>query len=560
MSNAEVLESDHAGLLSDAALGELQLRQQPFAEGTTPGEAFADDTTADQLRDIKEALIAGDDLLLISGPTGSGKTTLLSQLAANSGVRIQCFSVKGSERFSTQNLIAGMLEAFKRKPSDDLMMMLDELIPCLQAMMSRNMLSAIVLDDADHIPEPELTKLLSSMLYINSSDETLMRIALAAEDAFEDRIPELLPEGADLPYASLVIDPMNDDRASRYLEFRLNQAGYFDEFPFSDKEVTAINEEAGGNPLALHAIAAEELNHQQGYGSMPPELLSTEAKGFAGVSSKTLLGLLACLLILGGLFLFKPASNKEDTDSYKVIDTKKIDTEEKAQQLALLEEQKAADELAAKQQALAAAAEKKAAEEAENLKAESLTTEDTAQSETSNSDVETEGNPIDEATESTPAPQAAPEPEPEPAPEPEPEPTPEPEPEPAPEPTPEPEPEPEPAPTPVATEDAPDVGDSPLESANWVLVQDPAQFTVQMSASTDRKSVEQFLKRNPLEGPNSIFSFNRDGTTWHALVHGLFPNIDSARAAIERMPASARSNQPWIRAVGRIQNALKDQN
>ncbi|MEE9332971.1 MAG: AAA family ATPase [Granulosicoccaceae bacterium] len=550
MSNPDVFDTDHAGLLSDAALSDLQLRQQPFSDEATAGDSFADDTTADQLRDIKEALIAGDDLLLITGPTGSGKSTLMSQLAANSGARIQCFSVKGSERFSTQNLIAGMLEAFKRQPSDDLMLMLDELIPCLQAMMTRNMLSAIVLDDADHIPEPELTKLLSSMLYVNSRDETLMRVALAAEDAFEERIPELLPEGADLPYASLAIDPMNDDRASRYLEFRLNQAGYFDEFPFSEKEITAINETALGNPLALHAVAADELNHQQAYDGMPPELMSETGSRLGGVNGKMILGVLAGALILGGLFLSKPSPDETNTDRYKVIDSKKIDTAKKAEELRLLEEQKAAEELAKKQQAIAEAAEAKAAEDAAKL---------LASNDTSNNDTNTANNAATDTSTDTQA-QTNDNPEPE-VKEPTPEPKPEPE-EPRSEPKPEPAPEPTTDATPETTAEAtaPNVGNSPLESPTWVLVQDSKQFTVQMSAATVRQSVEDFLRRNPLGEPNSIFSFNRNGTTWYALVHGLYPTIEEARKAIEKMPESARSNQPWIRAVGRIQKALKDQN
>ena len=81
-----------------------------------------------------------------------------------------------------------------------------------------------------------------------------------------------------------------------------------------------------------------------------------------------------------------------------------------------------------------------------------------------------------------------------------------------------------------------------------------------MSASTEREVVEKFLQQNPLEPPNSVFSFDRDGTTWYALVHGLYPSIDAARAAVERLPPAALTNQPWIRAIGRIQRALRDQN
>ena len=167
MSSSDNQYSNQTAALSDFALGELQLRHQPFTTKPDSGESFVDGIAEAQLDDIKQALISGDDLLLILGPEGSGKSTLLNQLGAKSGQRIQCFSVRGSERFSTANLFAGMIEAFKKQPPDDLKLMLDELIPCLQVMADHNTLGAVVLDDADLIPETELTKLLSlSLIHI----------------------------------------------------------------------------------------------------------------------------------------------------------------------------------------------------------------------------------------------------------------------------------------------------------------------------------------------------------------------------------------------------------
>jgi len=81
---------------------------------------------------------------------------------------------------------------------------------------------------------------------------------------------------------------------------------------------------------------------------------------------------------------------------------------------------------------------------------------------------------------------------------------------------------------------------------------------VQMSASRERRSVENFLRSNPLPAPNSIFSYERNGVVWYALVHGLFPSLSEARSAVEQMPASALRNQPWIRSVARVQSALRN--
>ena len=589
MSSFDALDVDHGGLLSDATLSALQLRQQPFTATAADGDTFSDDTTAEQLSDIKQALINGDDLLLILGEEGAGKSTLLSQLGANSGMRIQCFSVKGSQRFSTMNLFAGMLEAFKQKPAADLKSMLDQLIPCLQSMVTSNTLSAIVLDDADLVGESELTRLLSGMLYINSQDETLLRIALAAPSDFENHIPNLLPEGADLPYSSLTIDHLDPDRANSYLDFRLNQAGYFEEFPFNDREVSTMVEQSEGLPSGLHAAAANLLNERHGayVDAIPPELLSTSGGIMAGKSGKLLLGALAGLLIIGGLVLFKNPDDKVDDNRYRVVEQRKIDAD--ANKISLVNEAKdpaigssatgtvgssevstdnntnvaatatpgndsdATGNDAANDSGTASssarsdnagsatdnAAEPTSASGSEpNTASESDTDRNaaaggdsnestagtgTASSSTQNAEQSTDSNRTDRAANNANNGDSDAIAEP-------------------------------------AEPDDSASGNAVLESPNWILTQDASLYTVQMSASTDRDVVENFLRQNPLDPPNSVFSFNRDGTTWYALVHGLYPSIDAARAAVERLPPAALTNQPWIRAISRIQRALKDQN
>ncbi len=591
MSSFDALDVDHGGLLSDATLSALQLRQQPFTATAADGDAFSDDTTAEQLSDIKQALINGDDLLLILGEEGAGKSTLLSQLGANSGMRIQCFSVTGSQRFSTMNLFAGMLEAFKQKPESDLKSLLDQLIPCLQSMVAGNTLSAIVLDDAHQVSEPELTRLLSSMLYINSRDETLMRIALAAPSAFEDHIPDLLPEGADLPYSSLTIDQLDSDRANAYLDFRLNQAGYFEEFPFSDREFATVVEQSDGLPKGLHIAAANTLNERYGEyeESIPPELLAESSSFTSTKGGKLILGALAAVLIIGGLVLFRSPSNEVEDNRYSVVEERKI--EANSNNLSLVNEggEQSSDTTAGNDASLAsddsdASGDNEATNSAtssENQASDDNNTstnnagsdndgtasgsadndaaaesnsaaQNNASDATENSDQSTAGaTDTDENTatenddsaatdnnndqESSSGGNAAGDAS-------------------------------DNDDTDAIAETASDDSDSAatnpiaLESPNWVLTQDSKLYTVQMSASTDREVVESFLTKNPLDGPNSIFSFDRDGTTWFALVHGLYPSIDAARVAIERLPPAALTNQPWIRAVGRIQQALKEQN
>jgi len=667
MSSTEALDAEGSAVLSDTALSALGLRAQPFAPGSVDGDTFTDDVTAEQLADIRQALISGDDLLLILGERGAGKSTLLHQLAANSGLRIQCFSVKGGPRFSTRNLFTGMLEAFKVEPPEDLKATLDELIPCLQAMTAGNKLCVVVLDDAEALVESELTTLLSGMLYVNSRDESLLRIALSAGPAFEERIPDLLPQGADLPYSSLSLEPFDADRAAAYLGFRLERAGRLDPLPLDEGEIAALNERAGGRPGALHVTTAAALDDAHGApggavasaavpdaalgppsespaefpvrpdGDLPAELRDEHRPaavggGLGGRGIKLALGALAGALIVGGLLLFRPAPEPGATvERYRVVEQRKIETERETERLRLLQEKEAAratDIDPAPAGAVGAdIAVAAAATDGEGSAAASVDGTASGSTDVSAAGPGADGEPADEppsvsgpatpdqAAERAPdtgavanEPASAEEPDTTAAsgPAPDPSPTPDPSPPPVPEPVadastgpetgPEPESGSEPGPgTEPGSESAPpgpDAGESlddgaprtdvallggeaersspvappaapvdgALESPNWVLVQDPEQFTVQMSASTDRASVEQFLERAALPAPNSIFTFDRDGRTWFALVHGLYPSIADARTAIERMPAPALTNQPWIRAVGRIQETLRERN
>jgi len=53
-----------------------------------------------------------------------------------------------------------------------------------------------------------------------------------------------------------------------------------------------------------------------------------------------------------------------------------------------------------------------------------------------------------------------------------------------------------------------------------------------MIASTSREEVEAFLQEANLDDPNSIFTFQRGGVDWYALVHGLYGSPGSVRLVV----------------------------
>jgi len=662
MSAHDALDLYHSGLLSDATILALQLHHQPFSSqlrnaaalpddnADATAEPFSDDITEEQLADIKQALITGDDLLLILGEQGAGKTTLVQQLNTNSGLRIQCFSATGSERFSTLNLFAGMLDAFQREPPQKLKDTLDELIPCLQSMAARNTLCVVVLDDAHKVDHAELTQLLSGMLYMNSQDETLMRIAFAAAEDFEALIPDLLPEGADLPYSSLTIEGFSPTRAAAYLDYRLGLAGFDQEFPFTERDMASLVDHSNGRPAELHALTADVLNEKYGRleETLPRELISDHNEGiFSSRKGKFALGVAATVLIIGGMLMFLPQGDVQDrgpsdepidvaeqevmstpdnqdptvsnnntsiadittltqpevstdnpvettlqnlgseetesvpaTESTSAIsataeddqttDTQNLATSSDVEENTLTvaptsEESSSAEAISANSTEPAAdSVEETTSEElSQTIVDESAATSDNSVDadraatdkliresvggivapDTDESSTQTVVAEVQEATETeiTEA-QSATEEAIEEADE-------------AADEAPDEAPDEESAdPSPGASELA-----DLLESPNWILVQDENQYTIQMSASRDLESVQNFLLRNPLPRPNSIFSFEREGDIWYALVHGIYSTFPDAQLAVENMSASAQRDQPWIRSVARVKEILRQE-
>lgn len=637
------------GLLTEYALQQLQLRSQPFVGASADGELFADELTYSQINEIRQLLIDGESLIMLEGELGAGKTTLLKQLTKTTGQRLQFFSVKGGDKYTTHNLFNGILNAWQLETQKSFDDATHEMILALQAVQERNNLVVLLFDDVDQIPARELNVLVAALQYFNT-DETIIRMVMTAEPAFETNSQNMLQKDLTMDYVSIFVEPMLATRALPYIQLRLNQSGHFDNFPLNDKQVAAIANDASGLPGRINFLSAETLNHQYSpfdNGVTGKSRLAQLASGSAG---RLLLGFLALGLIVAGLLWRSPGTSEDDqlrtveraplsptassetsgtqesantttndasqssdtatvaeesvtsgpdaqsedsttaeaaendnlpdTDSSE-ISTNTVAADSPAENASDVGEttantdtgddvsdttatpdasadsavdsanessaEDAIEEPAQPDQAPAdtvAESDSEAAEESAEAPAEDVAATD-ASADTSNSNTESTEN-VGQAADSQPEqseqqsnPSATEDSDAEIPVEPEP-----------------PEANTEDTATAAADVQADDV--SGIESPNWVLLQDTGKFTIQMSASTARVDVTRFLDRSGLDGPNSIYSFERSGKTWFALVHGLFDSVEDARAAIETMQPTAVSNQPWIRRISSIQRALKN--
>jgi type IV pilus assembly protein PilF len=90
----------------------------------------------------------------------------------------------------------------------------------------------------------------------------------------------------------------------------------------------------------------------------------------------------------------------------------------------------------------------------------------------------------------------------------------------------------------------------------WIMGQPGINYTLQLSASSDRGNLLSLAKRLKLE-PFGIFGFTREGKQIYALVYGSFPNSQEARQAGEALTERGYKEQPWLRSFASVQKLMQ---
>ena len=95
-----------------------------------------------------------------------------------------------------------------------------------------------------------------------------------------------------------------------------------------------------------------------------------------------------------------------------------------------------------------------------------------------------------------------------------------------------------------------------LSDTDWLLSRQPTHYTLQILATKDRQAITQLTTNNQLSDRSAEYSFNNGGMQWFNLVMGDYANLQSARAAMQKLPESVRALNPWVRRFDSIQRVV----
>ncbi len=558
-----VNENTEPALLADHAMQALGILQQPFDASNKDFNYYCDENIQLTLDGFLAALDNPNNIPIIVGSSGSGKTAIFSLLIEQTSESVQYFLVDGNDNFSAFNVFSGMLEAFQEPAPDDFQICLDRLVTRLRSLEEQSLRAVVLIDDAHLVSTTELYQLISAMLYMqNGAALDSFRIAFTATSGFENHNTKIVPAGSNLKFHISTPPRFDQNASNHYIEHRLYQAGYFEPQPLDRRQLDKIHHLAQGIPGAINQQSVSVLNT---FLSTPLSKVNytPEKSRFGGNFA---LGALAIVLVAisGWLFQFsgKPNSQKEPVVITKEPLPDYSNTDEPPRLVLLSEvessqlskdipktlvllgdtpEPPTAIKLVDKNSRLPDPVVKTDIEQAKSIiktkpvekKPKPAIKAKKVAAESKKAPRKPIKNPIVNATKvgtkEKSVDNVAQDPEKN-------------------------NPKKE---TEIANQTVADASYS-LQSPNWVLMQNPEQFTVQMIASSSRKEVERFLSLTDLPEPNSIFSFNRANETWYALVHGLFLDVDDAKSAIKSLPKKVRANHPWIRQIRRIHDSIRD--
>ncbi len=88
----------------------------------------------------------------------------------------------------------------------------------------------------------------------------------------------------------------------------------------------------------------------------------------------------------------------------------------------------------------------------------------------------------------------------------------------------------------------------------WVASQPPGNYTLQLVAVGNLKSIQSFIRKHGLSGEVFTIETQRKGQPWYPLLWGSFSDREAAQLASKRLPPAIQTAGFWARTFASLQN------
>ena len=97
-----------------------------------------------------------------------------------------------------------------------------------------------------------------------------------------------------------------------------------------------------------------------------------------------------------------------------------------------------------------------------------------------------------------------------------------------------------------------------FKSAQWLLQQDGARFTMQLLTVSSRERASAFINRQSNPEEFALYRIQRDGRTLYVVTYGIFSGKPGAQSAVNSFTGELAGMKPWVRALALVQDTIRN--
>ncbi|MDH5425831.1 MAG: AAA family ATPase [Gammaproteobacteria bacterium] len=277
----------------------LKLIQQPFSKLPGAENLFEFDALKQTCDTVSHHLQFSKLLMVVQGRKGSGKNSLANRLIISDHPALYFFNATAK---TGEDLSALLTQAATNNHAESIQILEQR----IQDIMYRGQQPVLIVNDASQLSDVVLSQLIQyAQQKKDSNQKTQLKLLLLGDNSLGSKL-DSNSSLTNNQYYSVELPQLNVSNTRAFLMHRLTQAGFRDENPFTDKDISNIFKIANGNPVATMETAAEILNDNR---SLFVENYSTNQK------SKKLLFLAAAATLFAGIFIYNLLTEPEQNSS-----------------------------------------------------------------------------------------------------------------------------------------------------------------------------------------------------------------------------------------------------
>ncbi len=512
----------------------LGLQKDPFSPEPDSRFYYSFDSFEQRLN-VFQGLVRGTDLIvLVIGESGSGKTTLLNRYLASTDTQWK------SARIRTDPETASTQPSEPRERRGHPAYILQDSVDPI-----------VIVDDAHQLLQKELEFLVHETLVPGSSNK-IKRLILFGESDLYTAVTKLAASISAQPAVNKIYLPgMTEAQIAQYLQHRLVISGYSGEIPFDSSAIKNIHQASGGYPGLINEIAHQWLNDKYSNKKERQNMLQKLSRNSRPMVAWFAAGII--IILVAAYWLLsdrKPSTSKPpDQKLAKTVIRKKIVPVRQSAALAI-------DKIVA-------------AVKTPDKPPAAIKTQQTPEAETtpeppapikivpSEKKEPVAPGPIITATQKTDSQsktKAQPAAEPVQKTDSQPKTGPQPAAEPTQKTGSQPKFKPQPAIKPPQKTAAREI-----RREKWLLSQNATAYTIQIIGVSYEKSMLEFIKKNQLLKQNEIAYYESTfkGHPWYEALYGIYPSMQEAQLAANKLTGSIRQAGPWIRKLSEVQKEIE---